>query len=181
MSCWPGSTKTGGGALAGRGPLLPTGVLLLGAAQWHNGLVGDLIVNERLTIPAQELQIAFARSGGPGGQNVNKVESKVELRWTPGESAALSGLSPGDREWVLSRLEPKLTATGDLVVTSSRTRDQLKNRQDAQAKLAEIVRQALLRPKKRKKTRPNRSAIEKRIQQKKERARLKKDRRDGDF
>jgi ribosome-associated protein len=139
-----------------------------------------LPINERLTIPDQELQVSFARSGGPGGQNVNKVESKVELRWTPGESTALSGLSGADRDWLLGRLAPKLTATGDLVVTSSRTRDQLKNREDAGAKLAEIVRQALLRPKKRKKTKPSRSAVEKRIQQKKERSRLKERRRDTD-
>jgi ribosome-associated protein len=143
-------------------------------------LMDDLAVNERVTIPAQHLRVSFARSGGPGGQNVNKVESKVELRWAPGESTALVGLSPGDREWLLGRLAPKLTATGDLVVTSSQTRDQLKNRQDARAKLAEIVRKALLRPKKRKKTKPSRSAVEKRIQQKKERSRVKKERRNDD-
>ena len=124
-------------------------------------------------IPAVELRESFARSSGPGGQNVNKVETKVELRWNPAESAVLP---ERDREWLLKRLSGRLTTTGDLVVTSSRTRDQLRNREDARDKLAAALRHALERPKLRKRTRPGRKAVERRIQEKKQRGNLKQDR-----
>jgi ribosome-associated protein len=134
----------------------------------------DLVVNGRLVIPAAELQLAFSRSGGPGGQNVNKVETKVELRWNPSQSAMLND---ADRAWLLERLASRITQAGDLLVTSSRTRDQAKNREDAMAKMAQIVRSALERPKPRKRTRPSRASEERRIQEKKRRAAIKQRRR----
>src|SRR5687768_11491824 len=106
----------------------------------------DIVVTPRLTIPAGELGIAFARSGGPGGQNVNKVASKVDLRWNPTTSPALT---EDDRSWLLSRLANRLTNDGELIVTSTLTRDQIKNRDDAMSKMALIVRAALDRPKNR--------------------------------
>ena len=133
----------------------------------------DLRVNDSFTLPGNELRISFARSGGPGGQNVNKVETKVELRWTPQSSTELS---EQDREWLLNRLGSKLTTGGELVVTSNRTRDQVRNRQDALDKLAALVRSALERPKPRRKTRASRASIEGRLEQKKQRSRLKKNR-----
>jgi ribosome-associated protein len=129
--------------------------------------VEDLPIDETLVIPARELRESFARSGGPGGQNVNKVETKAELRWTPGGSAALSD---ANRAWLLRRLASRLTAQGELLITSTRTRDQLRNREDARDKMAEMVRRALQRPKRRKKTRPSKGAIEGRLQEKKRRA-----------
>lgn len=141
----------------------------------------DLVVNDRLVIPAAELQIGFARSGGPGGQNVNKVETKVELRWNPSQSAALTAaLSDADRAWLLQRLSSRLTQAGDLLVTSSKTRDQAKNRDDAVAKMTQVIRSALERPKPRKRTRPSRAAEERRIQEKKRRAAIKQRRRGPD-
>ena len=134
----------------------------------------DLVVKDGLSIPARELRVAFARSGGPGGQNVNKVETKVELRWNPAGSSALGA---GDREWVLQRLARRLTSEGDLVVTSSRTRDQARNREDARAKLANILLRALERPKPRKATKPSRGSVERRLQDKQRRARMKDNRR----
>ena len=108
----------------------------------------DIVVTPRVTIPGDELALAFSRSGGPGGQNVNKVASKVELRWHPASSAALSAtLSDADRTWLLGRLASRLTTDGTLIVTSTLTRDQAKNRDDATEKLALIVRAALVRPK----------------------------------
>jgi ribosome-associated protein len=136
--------------------------------------VADLKVTDRVTIPGDELSVAFSRSGGPGGQNVNKVSSKVELRWTPATSRALSD---DDRGWVVGKLRPRLTTDGELIVVSSLTRDQIQNRADAEQKLAAIVRNALFRPKPRKKTRPSRGARDRRIKAKKARGQIKRDRR----
>lgn len=133
----------------------------------------DLPIHDGLVIPDRELRESFARSGGPGGQNVNKVETKAELRWNPAESSALSD---ADRQWLLKRLASRLTAGGDLLVTSTRTRDQSRNRDDARTKLAELVRRALERPKRRKKTRPSKGAVEGRLQQKKRRSDAKEKR-----
>ena len=134
----------------------------------------DLIINDRLTIPAAELSISFARSGGPGGQNVNKVETKVELRWKPGQSAVFTG---DERSRLIERLSPRLTEDGDLIVTSSRTRDQSRNREDARTKLTALIRQAIEPPKVRKKTRPSRESVQRRLDEKRLHARLKADRR----
>jgi ribosome-associated protein len=134
-------------------------------------------VTDAIVIPADELAWSFARSGGPGGQNVNKVASKVELRWTPATSRAIAALSEETRAWLLSRLAGRLTLGGELLVTSSLTRDQIKNRADAAEKLAGIVRAALARPKKRKATRPTRASKERRIGAKRRRSEIKRARR----
>lgn len=134
----------------------------------------DLVVTPRLTIPAAELSLAFARSGGPGGQNVNKVASKVELRWNPATSSALG---PDDRTWLLGKLASRLTQDGTLIVTSTATRDQLKNRDDAVAKLVLIVRSALFRPKPRRATRPTRASKRRRLDDKRHRSEIKRNRR----
>ena len=136
-----------------------------------------LRVTAELEIPARELRVTFSRSSGPGGQNVNKVETKVQLRWNPGESAALSD---ADRAWLLRRLAGKLTADGDLLVASNRTRDQARNREDAEGKLAEMLRAALRRPKRRRATRPSQAALQRRIDEKKARSQVKKARRRAD-
>ena len=134
----------------------------------------DLVVTPRVTIPGGELAIAFARSGGPGGQNVNKVASKVELRWNVASSTALRD---DDRAWLLDRLRTRLTGDGTLIVTSTATRDQLKNRGDAVAKLALIVRTALERPKKRHETKPSRASKRRRVADKRHNAEIKRHRR----
>jgi ribosome-associated protein len=133
----------------------------------------DLVVTPRVTIPGGELAIAFSRSGGPGGQNVNKVASKVELRWNPTTSAALGG---DERAWLLERLKTRLTGDGTLIVTSTKTRDQLKNRDDATSKLALIVRAALDRPKPRKPTKVSRGAKRRRVADKRHHAEIKRNR-----
>ena len=121
--------------------------------------------------------MAFARSGGPGGQNVNKVSSKVELRWNPVTSAALTH---DDRALLLERLRSRLTTDGTLIVTSTLTRDQLKNRDDAQSKLVLIVRSALHRDKPRRETKPTRSSKRRRVADKRHRAEIKRNRRGDD-
>jgi ribosome-associated protein len=137
----------------------------------------DIVVTPRVTIPGDELVIAFSRSGGPGGQNVNKVASKVELRWNPATSAALS---PDQRAWLIERLGNRLTSDGTLIVTSSATRDQHKNRGDASDKLALIVRAALHRPTPRRPTKPSRSAKRRRVADKRHHAEIKRNRGAGD-
>jgi ribosome-associated protein len=134
----------------------------------------DLVISPRVTIPASELSFAFARSGGPGGQNVNKVSSKAELRWNPKTSAALGD---DDRRWLLSRLGNRLTTDGTLIVTSTLTRDQVQNRDDAMSKLVLIVRTALERPKKRFATKPTRASKRRRVEGKRHRAQIKASRR----
>ncbi len=131
------------------------------------------VVTPRVTIPAAELSFAFARSGGAGGQNVNKVSSKVELRWHPVSSAALGA---DDRAWLLERLATKLTNDGTLIVTSTRTRDQIQNRDDALSKLTLIVRAALDRPKHRRATKPSRASKRRRVEAKRHRSETKRNR-----
>jgi ribosome-associated protein len=133
----------------------------------------DIIVTPRVTIPGGELAIAFSRSGGPGGQNVNKVASKVELRWTPATSAALTA---DERAWLAERLRSRLTGDGTLIVTSTATRDQGKNRDDATRKLALIVRAALARPRPRKPTKVSRGAKRKRVADKRHHSEIKRNR-----
>jgi ribosome-associated protein len=139
--------------------------------------VHDVVVSPSLTIPGGELAFAFSRSGGPGGQNVNKVSSKVELRWQPGTSSALR---EDDRAWLLQRLASRLTNDGTLLITSTLTRDQIKNRDDATRKLALIVRAALERPKVRRPTKVSRGAKRRRVADKRHRAETKSNRRTAD-
>ena len=134
----------------------------------------DLPINDQLTIPAAELSVSFARSGGPGGQNVNKVATKVDIRWTPADSAVLGDV---ERRRVLKKLAGRLTTEGELLVTSTRTRDQSRNREDAREKLADIIREAVKPPRVRKKTRPPKRVAENRLAEKKQRSVRKSDRR----
>ena len=140
----------------------------------------DLRISPALTIPEDELTIAFARSGGPGGQNVNKVSSKAELRWTPGSSRAVAALAAPLRDWLMKRLDSRLTTEGEMIVISTKTRDQVRNRADAEEKLREIVMAALERPKPRRATKPTKASKERRLREKKSRAEIKRGRGRGD-
>ena len=123
-----------------------------------------LEINPRFRIPLSELEFAFARSSGPGGQNVNKVSSKAQLRWRPAESPSI----PEELRFrVLSRLEPKLTVDGDLLVISQRYRDQPRNKEDCLEKLRAMVLASLVVPKARKKSKPSRAAKARRLKDKK--------------
>src|SRR3954447_16212720 len=103
-----------------------------------------LRINDRSSIPLAEVRWDVSRSGGPGGQNVNKVNSKVVLRWTPGASPSLPG---PDRARLLSTLATRLTKEGELLVVSQLTRDQPRNLADCLAKVRALVLAAATPPK----------------------------------
>ena len=122
-----------------------------------------LEVRPGLEIPGGELVVDYARSGGPGGQNVNKVSTKVVLRWSVRESSALS---EHDRAWLLQRLASRLTREGELVLHSSAHRERGRNLEEARERLAGIVREALKRPRRRRATRPTRASRKRRLEAK---------------
>jgi len=120
-----------------------------------------LTVEAGVAIPDQELSVTFVRSSGPGGQNVNKVASAVQLRFDLAGSAVLS-------EPVKARLRAlsgrRLTADGALLIIARNHRSQEQNRREAEERLAELVRRALIQPKARRATAPTRAARERRLE-----------------
>ncbi len=132
-----------------------------------------LIVNERIAIAESEFTWSYARSSGPGGQNVNKVASKAVLRWDVAHSSAL----PEEVKIRLALQQKRFfTQDGGLIITSQRYRDQERNRQDCLDKLRALIRQALSVPRKRRPTRPTRGSKLARLQTKKHRAAVKRER-----
>jgi ribosome-associated protein len=131
-------------------------------------------VTETIQIPESELQFTFARSGGPGGQNVNKVASKAVLHW---DIAANTSLPVDVKARFAAQNRWRITTDGVLVLDSQRYRDQGKNVADCLAKLRDMVMRALHVPKKRRPTKPSRSSKERRLQAKKHTALRKTSRR----
>jgi ribosome-associated protein len=136
--------------------------------------VAALVVKPGVVIPASDLSWHAVRSSGPGGQNVNKVASKVELRLN---LAGTRALDAGAKARLRAIAGKRIDADGALVVTSQLTRDQPHNLEDARAKLAILVRKALTLPRQRKPTRPTAGGTERRLAAKARRGRLKSARR----
>ncbi len=129
--------------------------------------MGDILVNERVRVPEAAVEAKAVRASGPGGQHVNKVATKVQMRVDLGRVVGFEGDEPRRvREFLKSRLD----AEGRLLVTSQQTRDQALNREDCAAKVAGLLRAALVRPKPRRPTRPTRASRERRIEDKHRRA-----------
>ncbi len=132
-----------------------------------------LVVNEKIRIRLKELRFSFARSSGAGGQNVNKVNTKATLRWEVARSQSL----PEDvRARFLERYRRRITADGELMLTSQRFRDQGRNVADCLEKLRGMLAAVARPPRTRKATKPTRSSVERRLSSK-HRTRLKKQRR----
>ena len=133
-----------------------------------------LFVNSRIQIPESELSETFVRASGPGGQNVNKVASAVQLRYDAGNSNALNGEV---KQRLLRLAGSRATGEGVIVIEAKRYRDQEKNRADARERLAALIRRALEKPKPRKRTHPSRASVQKRLDDKKQRGEKKNLRR----
>lgn len=132
-----------------------------------------LQISPTLAIPDQELEERFVRSSGPGGQNVNKVSTAVELRF---DVASSPSLPEAVRERLLARRDRRITDDGVLVLSAQRFRTQDRNREDARDRLAAIIAAALTAPKKRVATKPTKGSKERRLGAKRERSTVKRHR-----
>jgi ribosome-associated protein len=135
--------------------------------------MADLFVNTRLTVPAKELVVTAARSSGPGGQNVNKVNSKVTLRWNPSRCTALTNAW---RARFVARHAGRINRQGELVLHSERFRDQSRNLSEVRQKLVEMLLECQSAPKRRKPTRPTLGSKQRRLDSKRRRSEKKQNR-----
>lgn len=134
---------------------------------------GLIPINARLAIPRDELELKATRSGGPGGQHVNTSSTRIELVWNVTTSPSLW---EDERARLLEKLAHRLDSDGRLRIVAQGERSQLQNREAAVARFAEVVAKALVVPKRRKPTRPTKASKEKRLEEKKQRGALKRER-----
>lgn len=134
----------------------------------------DLYVGRGLVIPAAELRETASRSSGPGGQHVNKSNTRVTLRWNVDETALLS---PAERARLRRRLDTRITLAGELIVHAQAHRQRSRNRELARERLAELVREGLATRRSRVATRPTRSSKRRVLTTKRRRGDLKRQRR----
>ena len=133
-----------------------------------------LVVNEQISVPLKEFQFTFSRSAGPGGQNVNKVNTKVTLRWVVEDSASL----PSDvRQRFLGEFARRINKEGELLVKSQRFRDQGRNVADCLNKLRQMLLSVATRPKTRRPTRSSRASRQRRLKDKRKLSEKKQRRR----
>ena len=133
-------------------------------------------IQEGMSIPFTELEFEYVRSAGPGGQNVNKVNSKAQLRW---KVIANSSLPPAVLTRFKTQYRSKITLAGDVLLTSQRFRDQGRNTADVLQKLRLMVLAVAVAPKSRVATKPSKGSQRRRLQTKQHKAEKKASRRDG--
>ncbi len=133
-----------------------------------------IVVRAGVVVPADALEMRAVRASGPGGQNVNKVASKVELRV---DLNRVQGLDDESRERLVRAVRHRLDSSGRLIATSQRSRDQSRNLEDARSKISDWIARALIPEKQRVPTRPGRKAREQRLNVKRRTSRRKQDRR----
>ncbi len=134
-----------------------------------------LVITPTLALDESEIQETFVRATGPGGQNVNKVATAVQLRF----DIARSALPPDVRARLLTQNAARLSADGVLILTARRFRAQEQNRADARARLAALIQRALVPPKTRRAAKPSRAAHARRLENKRRRSQIKQTRRAG--
>lgn len=133
-----------------------------------------IIINEQVRIPAAELQFRFSTSSGPGGQHANRSATRVTLLFDVAQSPSLD---ESTRARLLQKLASRLDKEGVLHIDVQESRSQYRNRETAVLRFQLILTNALKKPKKRRKTKPNRAAVERRLAHKKQRSQRKKERR----
>ena len=131
-------------------------------------------ITDTISIPISELQFRFARSGGPGGQHVNRSATQVELLFDVTNSPSLDETQ---RQRVLTKLKSRIDKEGVLHLVSQETRSQLRNREEVVERFQELMRDALHVPKRRRPTRPTRAVRERRLEEKRRRSKTKRGRR----
>ncbi len=136
-------------------------------------MADPIFVEGGILVPAESIEMKAVRASGPGGQNVNKVASKVELRVDLGQ---IRGMDHAGRQRLRHLVAKRLDEDGRLLVTSQRTRDQHRNLQDARKKIHDWIAKAVSSPKKRLPSEPSRNAMERRLANKHQRAELKRER-----
>lgn len=133
-----------------------------------------LVVNKRISVPVKEFQFTFSRSAGPGGQNVNKVNTKVTLRWAVETSTSL----PAEvKQRFLDAFARRITKEGEILIISQRFRDQGRNVADCLSKLREMLSSVAARPKTRRPTRPTKASRRRRLSNKRKLSEKKQMRR----
>jgi ribosome-associated protein len=137
-----------------------------------------LVINDQITIPAGELQATFVRSAGPGGQNVNKVNTKAVLRWNATTSPSLP--EPVRRRF-LTKYANRINGDGELVLSADEHREQSRNLTACREKLQQMILAVVTPPRRRIKTRPTRAAVERRIKAKQQQSEKKHRRRGGEM